>query len=953
MVNKCSAFGCTSGYKSDSLQHSDSEPKVTFHAYPIHDQDLCDRWIKANPRKDFVPTKYSKLCSLHFCESDFVNKRTDSNIARRKQKSAVCEQPIRRHLQPGAVPSIFPNAPGYLSTPKAPPRATSSTTSASRREQESLKLQQLEKSFSASDDISDLTLTEIQTKLESEIAVPDGYCRTIIGSKLLIYLLDTDGDVPQLSACISLHADMKPVVSVRQKVVSQSYYKDLLTDDAVQQLSQLINLMARVKSWTTAEDGSMSLSLAVDMAVNSLKAGLDCVDDDDSDECKKTRFIIEQLQLLMVNKFNRHYSPQLVICSFTIHAASPAAYKTLLSSSQLSLPSISTLKKVNKRLDAKTGLDNTAYLQLRVSKLNEYQRSVVLIIDEIYVAKRVEYSGGDLQGLTTDGSVASTLLCFMVKSLTSKYKDIVSIYPICKLTADMQHRCYKEVMRLLRKVQLNVVAISVDNASTNRKFFVDCLCQGELSTHITDSETGQPIYLIFDPVHAVKNLYNNFQSRKLFECPPIPPTLPAGCTAQFRHIIDLHTLESGMLLKKAHRLTPAALNPKSIEKTSVKLATSVFSESTRDALRFYAENENKSAWSSTADFITFVLKLWNVMNVKSRAKGKHKRNISMDPVRSSMDWKLDFLRECADFLKRWEDSAKPGLTRETFLALRHTCLSLADCSCYLLDHKAFNYVLLGHLQSDAIERRFGWLRQLSGANFYISVRQVLESDRKIKALSLLKFSGISLVDIDDVLQQGDVQTSDDSLADKIADLLTFNAFPSSSDANVILYVSGYIARSVCRTTKCEHCKESLVTSEPLEPLGLNDELDYSATTFLDAVNRGGLTKPTDFTFSLAVDCWRVFQEIKSTPSLHSEFFSAASHRLLFCKVMDRVSCIETSHHFPVESNICVNGHDLNNLIEQRFFNCVAKNLAKEFTSSTADNSGKNRRKIVKLQSQAQ
>ena len=61
--------------------------------------------------------------------------------------------------------------------------------------------------------------------------------------------------------------------------------------------------------------------------------------------------------------------------------------------------------------------------------------------------------------------------------------------------------------------------------------------------------------------------------------------------------IDLRTLESGMLLKKAHRLTLTVLNPKSrlpIEKTSVKLATCIFSESTRDALRFYADNENKS-----------------------------------------------------------------------------------------------------------------------------------------------------------------------------------------------------------------------------------------------------------------------------------------------------------------------------------------------------------------------
>jgi len=58
----------------------------------------------------------------------------------------------------------------------------------------------------------------------------------------------------------------------------------------------------------------------------------------------------------------------------------------------------------------------------------------------------------------------------MVKSLTSKYKDIISIYPICKLTVDMQHRCYNKVMIVFRKVQLTVVAISVDNVSTNRKF---------------------------------------------------------------------------------------------------------------------------------------------------------------------------------------------------------------------------------------------------------------------------------------------------------------------------------------------------------------------------------------------------------------------------------------------------------------------------------------------------
>ena len=140
-----------------------------------------------------------------------------------------------------------------------------------------------------------------------------------------------------------------------------------------------------------------------------------------------------------------------------------------------------------------------------------------------------------------------------------KYKDLVGIYPVHKLTAAKQHQCYLEVMSLLRSVAMNVVAISVDNASTNRKFFVDFICGGNLQTHITDTVTGQPIYLIFDPVHDVKNVYNNFQSRKLFECPIMNGNLPNGCVANFHHIVELYNMESTMALKKAHRLSPAAL----------------------------------------------------------------------------------------------------------------------------------------------------------------------------------------------------------------------------------------------------------------------------------------------------------------------------------------------------------------------------------------------------------
>ena len=347
-------------------------------------------------------------------------------------------------------------------------------------------------------------------------------------------------------------------------------------------------------------------------------------------------------------------------------------------------------------MNTTVGLDNSDYLQLRLSKLSQYERHVFLLIDEIYVAKRVEYGSGEIQGLTDEGSVASTLLCFMIKSLAGKYKDVVALYPMSKLTASKQFDCYKEVMQLLHGLSLNVVGISVDNATTNRKFYIDYLCDGVLKTSVTDPVTGQPIFLIFDPVHNLKNVYNNFQSRKIFECPPMGDNFHDGCRAAFSDVRDLYDFESTMSLKKAHSLKFAALDLKSIEKTSVKLAVSVFCESTRDALNFYSEHEGKAALKQTADFISLIIKLWNVLNVKTCSKGKHKRDFTMDPVKSSLDWKLDFLREFADFLLRWELSKKPGLTKETFLAMRHTCIAVAECAVYLLDRCSFNYVLLGH-----------------------------------------------------------------------------------------------------------------------------------------------------------------------------------------------------------------------------------------------------------------
>jgi hypothetical protein len=113
MPYKCSAFGCKTGYKrkndsDDTNEGQDTQrSKPTLHAFP-KDPDLLQQWIRANPRKDFIPTKNARLYSMHFQSSDFIEVSQDSNITRRKLQP---DKPLAlRYLKKDAVPSIFPNA---------------------------------------------------------------------------------------------------------------------------------------------------------------------------------------------------------------------------------------------------------------------------------------------------------------------------------------------------------------------------------------------------------------------------------------------------------------------------------------------------------------------------------------------------------------------------------------------------------------------------------------------------------------------------------------------------------------------------------------------------------------------------------------------------------------------------------------------------------------------------
>ena len=185
------------------------------------------------------------------------------------------------------------------------------------------------------------------------------------------------------------------------------------------------------------------------------------------------------------------------------------------------------------------------YLKARRARLTSSQSYINLMLDEIYTAKRIEYSSasGKVTGLTQAAEVASTILCFMASSVCDKYQDVVALIPISHLNADKLKAATWIVLQLLAESGFNVVSLCCDNHTANRSFFKNVLSCGVLNSMVYNPITKRPLFLLFDSVHNLKNIYNNFCKRGILSFPSIDDPTSIK-TASFNDIRNLCAEES-------------------------------------------------------------------------------------------------------------------------------------------------------------------------------------------------------------------------------------------------------------------------------------------------------------------------------------------------------------------------------------------------------------------------
>eukprot|EP00095_Tigriopus_kingsejongensis_P004512 maker-scaffold427_size174323-snap-gene-0.44 protein:Tk04512 transcript:maker-scaffold427_size174323-snap-gene-0.44-mRNA-1 annotation:"hypothetical protein BRAFLDRAFT_126511" len=111
------------------------------------------------------------------------------------------------------------------------------------------------------------------------------------------------------------------------------------------------------------------------------------------------------------------------------------------------------------------------------------------------------------------------MLGFMLKSVGGKkYMNMVALCEVSNLNDQILHQEYLKVVKAIDSVGFDLGAISVDNHTTNQKFFKEELCHGLLTFSIPHpSQYLDQVFLLYDRVHIFKNLYNNFVNKAYFQ----------------------------------------------------------------------------------------------------------------------------------------------------------------------------------------------------------------------------------------------------------------------------------------------------------------------------------------------------------------------------------------------------------------------------------------------------
>uniref|UniRef100_A0A1B0GH08 Putative transposase n=1 Tax=Lutzomyia longipalpis TaxID=7200 RepID=A0A1B0GH08_LUTLO len=758
-----------------------------------------------------------------------------------------------------AVPTVFPGVPHpEVVIPNPPvPRPLDAD------EENMLHIERLNNKMFAADAImSFMQLTkDFQDKLGTE-AFFSNYDFKVNNQHLVFYCIeDSDPFGVDILSRIIIDDNLKIQIFIRNEKLT---YKDLSwvlgKNMQLRLWSELSNILARYKNPDVTRFETPMRSY-LNQAADNIKSALH-VAEEDFHHLANLEFLLNQVELIIGK--TRNYNKTTLILSFVTDIHSSATYRILRNT--FILPTERHLKNITNSLNVSPDCadNNDNYLRGITKNLSEMEKKMTLVVDEIYVKEKIEYKSGKLYGFTNqkeekDQEVAKTILAFMLKSTFGHFEEVFQLIPSKKLIGDDLKDL---ILRTINKVQsinnIEILAVVADNNKINVNAY-DSLKNDPKDVFFTNPiYPNKKIFLLYDSVHLLKNIRNNwirFKGKNVFEYPDFESFDTKK--ADFWDLRNLYLEEANQITRKAHKLNHKSLFPNSLERQKVSLVTNVFDESTVEALK------EKPKYRSTGEFMEIILHWWSIINVKSRFKGVRKRYGYFDPISSVDHDNLQFLKKFAIWLTKW-DSLTLKLTEQTHKALYLTTISTIEIIEYSFQHFSIQYFLPGKLQSDCIEARFGKYRYLSGCTYHVSVCNVFENEKKLRIREILK-NEFSLSEFKK--EECQLVEIDPAFSALLNNNLLEDLVENETDSS---YVCGYAAHNVWNKIPCQECRSLFAENKG----GLTSD------EYFNNRQRGGLIVASSTVMELFRHMTAIFFKINQNSDLYKKFLSSNTKYIL-------------------------------------------------------------------------
>ena len=477
-----------------------------------------------------------------------------------------------------------------------------------------------------------------------------------------------------------------------------------------------------------------------------------------------------------------------------------------------------------------------------------HSRLCAIVIDEMSIKESVTYNveKDEIEGFENFGLlgktkfVANYAIVFMVRGLVSKWKQPLGYFLSSgSMTGSTMKVLLFQCIEKLTAIGIQVKVIIGDQGANNRNLFETVLGASAEKLYFMFSDSK--LYVLYDPLHLVKNVRNNFRKHDF---------TVNGEPVLWDYVRQFYVADSKLPIRMAPKLTSKHIDLPPFAPLRVKLPTQVLSHSVAAGISTMCSlGALSSDAQHTAAFIEKMDRLFNCFNsstLHSNAKMRH--------AISESSGHNAFLLECLEWLSTVKSQGKRQLPCLSGWKMAITCLLQLWGD--LHQTAGVRFLLTNRLNQDCVENLFSIIRGKGGhrdnpdaVQFRTAFRQAMvdavmmpskdancqeDVDAFLLTLKSIGSPAGNVSTASSVTFDGDIPDSVRSLLSVCSLSVPFTHVLSDAECNILVYIAGYLCRKIWNKV-CEKHRNTLQTSlDPQNPT----HVFLSQKNYGDTVGRG-------------------------------------------------------------------------------------------------------------------